>query len=123
MHTVIAQHASVKLKHLAASRRLMQTVDILSNHRPALSVALKLREREMGFVRLRALIQHFVPVKTVKFLRSSDKKTMAQDSFRRIVVFLIVKTVNTSEIRNAALRTYSRPSEKNNIFTLRDPFF
>ena len=58
-----------------------------------------------------------IPIKAIEFRRISPVKSVAQNRFRRIVIFLVVQSVYTPKIRNAALGRNPRAAEKNNVTT------
>ena len=74
-------------------------------------------------VRLCIREQHLIPVEPVKFFRLSHIEGMAEDRLRRIIVFLVVQSVCTPEIRNMALRGHAGTAEKYDIAALIQPLF
>ena len=58
--------------------------------------------------------EHFVAVKAVEFRGSPLKKCVAEYFLGRIIVLLVVKSVNASEIGNTAFSAHSRSAEKYN---------
>ena len=94
------------------NRRLMQTVDVLGDHRPQLGLLFQLCQPQMGGIGLCALYDQLIAVKTVELLRVFLPEGMAEDGFGRVVVFLVVQPVHAAEIRDAAFRRNARAAEK-----------
>ena len=113
----------MKFQNFFASRLLMESVDILRYDCLQLSHLLELCQRFVRPVRLRIWEQHLIPVEPVKFFRLSHIEGMAEDRLRRIIVFLVVQSVCTPEIRNMALRGHTCPTEKYNVAALIQPLF
>ena len=113
----------MKFQNFFASRLLMESVDILRYDCLQLSHLLELCQRFVRPVRLRVREQHLIPVEPVKFFRLSHIEGMAEDRLRRIIVFLVVQSVCTPEIRNMALRGHTGPTEKYNIAAFIQPLF
>ena len=109
---VVAQGAAVQLVHRFAARRLMQTVNVLGDHSPQLTLLLQLCQPQMGSVGFCVLYDQLIAVKTVKLLRVFLPEGMAEDGFGRVIVFLVVQPVHAAEIRDAALCGYARAAEK-----------
>ena len=122
-HTVVAQDAAVKLIDPTASRLLVQAVDILGHHGAELSFSLPPGQHLVGYVGFKAQRQHLLPVKTVKILRVSEEKAVADDGFRGIVKLLAVQSVHAAKVRNTRFRTHACPAKKDDIATLGHPLF
>ena len=56
--------------------------------------------------------EHFVTVKAEELACFVNKKCVAENLLRRIIVLLIVQTVNTSEVGDSAFCRNSRTAEK-----------
>ena len=87
---MIAVYASMKLQYTAATRHLMKIVDVLGYHCFELPCLFQFCKFEMCRIRLRSITEHLVTVKLVKFLRMTHKERMAQNGFRRIIIFLVI---------------------------------
>ena len=98
----------------------MQTVYILRHNRSKLTLAFKLCKFEVRRIRFSVRAQHFCAVESIKFLRLFHEKAVAENSLGRIIPLLIVKTVNTSEIRNTALGGNSCTAEKDYLIGIFD---
>ena len=70
-------YTSVQPKHLSAARLLVKPVNILSDHRLQFSLLLHLSQLLVGCIRLCIQAEHFIMVKTVKFLRVIQIEGMA----------------------------------------------
>lgn len=77
----------------------------------------------MGIVRLRMFNDHFVAVKTVKFLGVLNEEAVAQYRFGGIIVLLVIESVHASKVRDIAFRGNAGASEKDDVVALFDPFF
>ena len=66
----------------------------------------------MRLVRLDVFNQHFIPVKFEKINSVAVEKRVRKYLLGRIVVFLIIKPVNASEIGYSAFRRYTGAAEK-----------
>ena len=104
----------MQLVHRFAACGLMQTVDVLGDHRPQLTLLLQLCQPQMGGIGLCTLYDQLIAVKTVEFLRVFLPEGMAEDGFGRVVVFLVVQPVHAAEIRDAAFCRNTRAAEKDN---------
>ncbi len=104
----------MQLEHVFASGSLVQTVDVLRDDGGQLARPLQLRQLAVRRVGLCVQSEHFVLIKTVKFLRLRHKERMTEDGLRRIIIFLIVQTVDTAEVRDSAFRRHARTAEKDN---------
>ena len=120
--TMVSGNSAVQFQDLAASGCLMQPVYILRNDGLKFAFRLQLRQCFVRLIGFCALDQHFIPVKTVKLIRPGNEKAVAQDLFRRIIVFHIVDAVNTPEIRDPAFGRDSGASEENDIIAFIYPF-
>ena len=60
-------------------------------------------------------VRHFIPVKTIELFRMVYIKRMTQDRFRWIIILLIVKSIHTPEIRDAALGGHTGSAKKYDI--------
>lgn len=69
---------------------------------------------QMSLVGLFVKAKHFVSVKPVKFFGAFLKKAVAQNQLGRIIIFLIIKTVNTAKIRNPAFGAHACTAKKHN---------
>src|SRR5699024_3242998 len=76
------------------------------------------RQLQMGGVRLRGVAEHLISVKLEKFLRVIQEERMAEDRLRGKIIFLMIKPVLGTKIRNPALGGNSRSSKKHNIVIL-----
>ena len=121
---VAAVCRAVQLEHLAAAGLLVQSVDVLRDDRPQLSLPLQLRQTPVGRVRLHARRSDQLGViKAIKLLRVALKKAGRQNRLRRVFVLLVVKPVHTAEIRYPAFRRDARAAEKDNVVRRRDHIF
>ena len=111
---VVAQGAAVQLVHGFATCGLMQTVNVLGDHRPQPALLLQLCQPQMGGIGLCTLYDQLIAVKTVELLRVFLPEGMAEDGFGRVVVFLVVQPVHAAEIRDAAFCRNTRAAEKDN---------
>ena len=111
-HTVIAQRASVQFEYVFASRRLMQSVDVLRDDGGELSRLFEFRKFFMRRVRLYAFDDELFAVKAVKLRGVRVEKTPAEHLLGRIVPLLVIQSVRTSEVGDTAFRRNARSSEK-----------
>ena len=97
----------------SAACRLMQPVDVLCHHCGELSLRLELCQYLVRGVWLRIFVEteHFVAVKAEKLLWFLHIKCVAQDCLWRIVILLVIESVNTPEIRDSALGRHTCPAE------------
>lgn len=116
----IAPDAAVKLEYRLTARLLMQSVDILRDHRFEFSRPFQPRQSEMASVWLRMRKKHFPLIKPIKFRRISHKKFMGNDRFGRIIVLFMIQTVPRTKIGNPALRADARAAEKDDVSALPD---
>lgn len=86
----IAVHAAVQFEDVFAAGLLMEAVDILRDDSFQLAGLFQFGQFPMGGVGLRIQAEHLVAVKPVKLFRLADVKRMAQDRFRRVLIFLII---------------------------------
>jgi hypothetical protein len=103
---------AVQFDNRFASRLLVQSVDVLGYHSCKLAVSFEAGECFVGFVGAYSIDHHFFPVKSEEFLGMAQEKKLAQDGFRRIIPVLVVESVGTSEVRNAAFGGYSGAAEE-----------
>ena len=68
-------------------------------------------------------IKHFVPIETIELFGVMSIEGMAEDGFRGIVIFLVVQTIHTSEVRDTAFCRYAGASEKDDIIRTIDNSF
>ena len=118
---VVPQNAAVQLQHLAASRLLVQAVDVLGDHGLQLPLLFPLGQLPVGGVGLGPGGQHLGPVKVVKFRLVADIEAVAEDGFRRVLELLVIQAVHTAEIRDSGLRGHSGPAEKHHVVRFRHP--
>jgi len=123
LYAVVPIDASVQFEHVFASGSLMQVVDVLGDDRFQFALAFQLRERVMRFVGLYVRVEHLVAVEFVKLLGMFEEKLVTEHQLGRIVVFLVVKSVRTAEIGDAALGGYARASEEYDSIALVNQFF
>ena len=90
----------------------MQTVDVLRDDRGQLACLLQLRKLAVRGIRELVQREHLVLIELVELLGLVKEERMAQNDLRGIVVFLIVQSVDTAEIRNAALGRNTGAAEK-----------
>ena len=88
--TIGSLNTPVELKHVFAAGRLMETVNVLCDHRLEFPFRLQLGKPYMGTVRLDAVDDQLFAMETVVFLRPTFKKTVAQNRFGRILPLLVV---------------------------------
>ena len=101
---VVPVNTAVKLINFFAAGGLVQAVDVLGDNGKQFSFLFPLGQFQVSFVGLRFQGKHFIPVKAEEFFRLLHEEGVGQDGFRRIIVFLIVKTVHAAEVRDAAFR-------------------
>ena len=105
----------MKLQNRLAARRLVQAVDVLGDDGAEFSRLFQLGQlfvRGIGFCICK---KHFVTVKPIKFSGVSAVEGMTQDGFGGIIILLMIQTVHTPEIRDAALGGDACAAEKNNV--------
>ena len=71
----------------------MKTVDVLCDDSQKLSCGFKFRELFVCRIRFHVEDQHFVLIKTIELFGIANKKRVADDLLRRILVLQIVETV------------------------------
>ena len=102
-----------------ASRLLMKPVNILRDHSIEFSLRFHFREFIMRPVRSAVPCVHLLSVELKEHLRFMIQAAAAQKIFRLVSVkphiVLIVESVFTPEIRNAALCRHARASEKGDM--------
>ena len=111
-HAEIAKSASVQFVDFFASSFLVQTVDILGYDGGEFARFFEFCEFYVRYVRFCVFDYQFFAVESVEFFRVGVKKTAGNDCFRRIFPLLAVKSVLTSEVRDAAFGAYACTSEK-----------
>ena len=113
----------MQLVHRFAARCLVQAIDVLGNYRPQPALLFQLCQPQMGVVGLCPFYDQLIPVKTVKLLRFFLPEGMAEDGFRRVVIFLVIQPVHAAEIRDAALGRNARPAKKDDAAAFCDEIF
>ena len=91
------------LKYRFTAGFLMQSVDILGNYSLEFSFFLKLRKLDVRDIRFYAIKKDLFSVKTIKLFRIFHKKRVTDDFLGRIIILLIIQSVNTAEVRDTAL--------------------
>lgn len=86
----IAVYAAVQFEDVFAAGLLMEAVDVLRDDGFQLACFFQFGQFYMGGVGLGVQAKHLVAVKPVKFFGLADVKGMAQDRFRRILIFLVI---------------------------------
>lgn len=114
-YTKIPPHAAVQFKNLFTARFLMQSVDVLRDDRAELSPFFQPRQSQMTGVGLGGGKEHFSFIKAVKFGGFLHEERMGNDTFGRVLVFLIVQPVRRAEIGNTAFRTDPCAAEKHRV--------
>lgn len=92
----------------------MQTINILRDNGRELSGGFQLRQLAVGCIGKGCKTDHLLPVEIVKLRRVADKKAVAEDGFRWVIKFLIVKAIDRTEIGNAAFGRDTGTAEKDN---------
>ena len=64
-----------------------------------------------------------IAVKTVKLLRVLLPESVTQDGFRRVGVLLMIKSVHTAEVRDAALGGNARPAKEHDAAAFGNDLF
>ena len=115
---VIAVNAAVQFKHFFAAGHLVQTINILRDNGRELSGGFQLRQLAVGCIGTGCKTDHLLPVEIVKLRRVADKKAVAEDGFRWVIKFLIVKAIDRTEIGNAAFGRDTGTAEKDYAMVL-----
>ncbi len=110
--TMILSNCPVNFIDFFTSGFLMEAVDVLGYNGLQLAGLFKLGKLFMRDIGFNAVDQDLITVETIEFGRFFHKKRMAQYGFGRIIVFLIIESVNAAEIGNTALCGYTRASEE-----------
>ena len=113
----------MKFQNRFASGGLVKAVDILGDNGFQFAPGFQFCQLMMGRIGFCVQEQHFIAVKTVKFAGIATVKRVAQNGFRGIIILLVIKSIHTAELRNAAFRGYSRTAEKNYIAVFAYYFF
>ena len=92
----------MKLINAFASSSIVQTVNVLSNDSGKLAFSFKLCQSIVSGIRLCVEAEHFFTVKFIEIRKMIAIESSAQYCFRREFIFLIIKTVNASEIGDTA---------------------
>ena len=119
---VVAQNTAVKFQYPLTPRLLVESINILCDHRLQLAVFFQLGQLLVSRIGLGVGPQHLVPVKAVKFFRPGIKKAAAEDRLRRIIILLVIKAICTAEIRDTALCTDACTAEENDMIAFLHPF-
>ena len=96
----------------------MKPVDILCDYTDELALLFHFGKLEMGLVWLCPEGDHLIAVEVEKFLGVSFEKAVAQYCFGRIVVFLVIKSVYTAEVRDIALCADACAAEKDDFLCI-----
>ena len=113
----------MQLVHRAAARRLMQAVDVLGDDRFQPALPFQLCQPQVGRIGLCPLHDELITVKTVKLLRVLLPESVTQDGFRRVGVLLMIKSVHTAEVRDAALGGNARPAKEHDAAAFGNDLF
>ena len=113
----------MQFHNFPATRLLVQTIDVLGDDSFKFAHFFKICQGSVGRIWLRIFKDHFIPVKTIKFLRILYKKAMAENRLRRKIIFLVIQSVYTAKIWNMALCGDAGASKKYDISTFIDPLF
>jgi hypothetical protein len=74
----------------------------------------------MGLVWLYPWYNHLAPIELEELLSVASEKTRGQNNLWRIIILLVIQTINTSEIRDSAFSRYTRSTKENGTFALFD---
>ena len=110
----VAVDAAVQLQDIPASGHLVQAVNILCYHSRQSPGTLQFGQLFVGGVGLGSETDHFVSIKSVELLCVPFKVSVAEDGFRRYGKLLVIQSVLTAEIRNAALCGNAGTAEEDN---------
>ena len=104
----------MQLQHCSAAGLLVQSVNVLGDHRAQPSRLLQFRQFQVRGIGLGIQGSVSGPVKTVKFLGMGQKKAVAEDRFRRRIILLVIQPVHAAKVGNAAFRGDARAPKENN---------
>ena len=121
LHAVVAVDGAVEFPHPLGAAPLVQAVDVLGDHAAQFANRLQFRQFSVGGVGLGIGADHFGPVEPIELLRFPVEKAAAENGLRRIIILLVVQTVHTAEIGNAAFGGHAGAPEKDDGAAVVDP--
>ena len=77
----------------------------------------------MGCIRFCIWKQHTVFIEAVELFRILYVKAVTDDPLRRVLIFLIIQSVHTAEIRYAAFRRNTGSAKEYDVVAFIDPVF
>ena len=119
LHAVIAECRAVNFLDILASCSLVKTVDVLGDNAVELTCLFHLGKLIMCPVGFDTSCIKLLSVELVEHVGVIYKAVDTQEIFWTVSVefdiVLVIKTVLTSEVRDAALSRYAGTSEKDNV--------
>ena len=104
LFTIVPVDRSVQLQHFLTACHLMQAVNVLRDHCLHMAFSFQLRQPDVCSIRLRICKDHLILIEFKKLFRMASIVAVADNLLRRILVFLIIQSIHTSEIRDTAFR-------------------
>ena len=99
---VIAVHGSMEFVYRFAACCLMKPINILSHNSSKFAFLFHFCQFQMSDIWLGVQTDHLIAVKVIERFCISHKKRMAENGFRWIIIFLMIQTIYTAKIRDAA---------------------
>ena len=112
VYAVIPHDRAMQLRDVLTAGEGMQIVDVLRHDAQTTSGFLQLRHKAVSSVGPGVRIKHAAAVEAVKLFRIRLKKMMADDFLRRVIILLLIQSVNAAEVRNSAFRGCARAGKK-----------
>ena len=112
VYAVIPHDRTMQLRDVLTAGEGMQIVDVLRHDAQTTSGFLQLGHKAVSGVGPGVRIKHAAAVEAVKLFRIRLKKMMADDFLRRVIILLLIQSVNAAKVRNSAFRGRTRTGKK-----------